>query len=110
MPHLIATLLVLSVLVWAETLTATDLSKISEPPMDTPAGQKHDGVQIGLWTEKPVYQGSEIRNLWMLARKNSDSAIAIGVGGSLFKDSFLYITSNDKEVAKIPLRGPLVAR
>ena len=82
-----------------------DWSELLEPPADAPAGEKHDGVQIGLWTEKPVYEGNEIRNVWMLARSDRSSAITIGVGGSLFQDSFLYITSNDKNVAKIPLNG-----
>lgn len=103
--HILAGLLIIPALVWAEPESKTDFSKISEPPMNAPTGQKHEGVQIGLWTEKLVYDGDEIRNVWMLARSDRSSDIIIGVGGSLFKNSFLYITSDDKNVLKLPLDG-----
>ena len=102
---LFAPLIMMPALILAAPKPETDLLKISEPPIDARTGQKHEGVQIALWTEKPVYVGAEIRNVWMFARKDRDSSITIGVGGSLFKNSFLYITRDSKEVAKFPLNG-----
>ena len=64
MLRLLATLLLVPGFTWAEPSTEVDFSKITEPPLDAvPAGQKRSGVQIGLWTEKPVYDGTEIRNV-----------------------------------------------
>lgn len=85
--------------------TTTDFSKLASPPDNAIAGEMHDGIQIGLWTEKPVYQNNELRNIWIFARKNGDSNVTIGVGGSLFEDSYLYIYHNDKEVRKSPIDG-----
>ena len=101
--HLLLAHLIIPALVCATP--EPDLSEIPGPPTDAPIGEKHDGVQIGLWTEKPVYEGNEIRNVWRLVRNDRSSGITIGVGGSLFKNSFLYITAANKEVAKIPMGG-----
>lgn len=82
-----------------------DFSKIVEPPGDAPTGKKQDGVQIGLWTEKAAYEGNEIRNVWLIARNDRSSSITIGVGGSLYSGSYLFVTTSDEEVAKIPIGG-----
>jgi hypothetical protein len=92
-------------LVLAEPRWETDLSKISEPPIDALTGKTHQGVQIGLWTEKSIYVGTEIRNVWRLVRNDRSSDITIGVGGSLYRNSFVYVTSNGEEIAKLPLNG-----
>ena len=83
----------------------SNLSKIPTPPTDAATGKKHQGVQIGLWTEKLVYKRDEIRNVWTLARNDSNTGTTIGPGGSLYKNSFLYITSKGEQVAKLPLSG-----
>lgn len=108
--HLFAALLIIQALIIPALVIAapkaeTDLSKVSEPPADAPTGKELDGVQIGLWTEKTVYKGNEIRNVWRLARNDRSSGITIGVGGSLFKNSVLYITAANKEVTRIPMGG-----
>ncbi|OYV05664.1 MAG: hypothetical protein CFE26_10385 [Verrucomicrobiales bacterium VVV1] len=105
--HLSAALLILPLLLLAEPKLNTDISKISEPPREAPVGKLHKGVEIGLWTENRIYGGTKIRNVWMHARKDKDSTITFGVGGSRYKNSFLHITSNGKEIDKIPLSGPL---
>ena len=103
--NLFAALVIMPALVMAEPKCQADLSKISRPPTDTPTGQKHQGVQIGLWTEKAVYVGAEIRNVWIIARDDRSSDITIGVGGSLYRNSFVYVTSNNVDIAKFPLDG-----
>jgi hypothetical protein len=95
------------VLFGAKALTEEAVDKLPSPPADAKAGVIHDGVQIGLWTQKENFTGDEIRNVWIFARKTRSSAITIGVGGRLYKDSFLYITDATKKVTKIPAKGPV---
>jgi hypothetical protein len=94
-----------ALLLKAETLYEKARHDLPEPPSDAQAGVEHDGVQIGLWTQKATYSGDEIRNVWIFARKKGDSDISIGVGGNLFKESFIYITDKDEVVTKIPVGG-----
>ncbi|MEZ5326327.1 MAG: hypothetical protein R3F19_14855 [Verrucomicrobiales bacterium] len=82
-----------------------DFSKLQAPPMEAVAGKTQDGIQIGLWTEKAIYHGDEIRNIWIIARKKGTSNTTIGVGGNLFRESFLYIYRDGIEVKKIPQQG-----
>lgn len=92
-------------IVLAEPSAEIDLSKMAAPPEDAPMGEEHKGIQIGLWTERSVYGGAEIRNVWSLTRNDRTSGITTGVGGKLYSNSFLYVTSNEKVVAKITLNG-----
>ena len=94
-----------ALLLKADTLYEKAHQNLPEPPSDAQAGVEHDGVQIGLWTQKAIYSGDEIRNVWIFARKKGDSDISIGVGGNLYKESFIYITNKDKLVTKIPMGG-----
>lgn len=70
--------------------TATDFLDLPSPPDNAPAGQKLEGIQIGLWTEKSVYRRNEIRNVWRFALSDRKSGITIGVGGNLYERSPLY--------------------
>ena len=89
----------------AESLTDKALRDLPEPPEDARAGAVSNGVQIGVWSQKSTYSGEEIRNIWTIARKTRPSPITIGVGGNLYKDSFLYVTMNNKVIAKLPVNG-----
>lgn len=84
---------------------AAEHSELPNPPDEAACGQKVDGIQIGLWTEKSVYRGNEVRNVWMFARTDRSSPTTIGVGGNLFEHSFLYISSKNVVVATLPLDG-----
>jgi len=92
-----------AVLCWVPSTTLADFLKLPSPPADALAGQSVDGVQIGLWTEKSVYRGNEIRNVWMLDRNDRSSATTIGVGGNLFDHSFLHVSSKHVVVAELPV-------
>jgi len=83
--------------------SATDLVDLPSPPADAPAGQKLDGIQIGLWTEKSVYHGNEIRNVWRFALSDRKSGVTIGVGGNLYEHSFLYISRDGVVIATLPM-------
>lgn len=106
LPVLAAVLLSFVMVVHAESPGEKNFHQLPSPPHNTQAGPTHDGIEIGLWTEKSQYAGNEIRNVWIFARKKQGSATTIGVGGSLYKESFLYITdSRNKKTSKIPIGG-----
>lgn len=95
--------LLLVLVLGLDSAKATEYVDMPSPPDNAPAGQKLDGIQIGLWTEKSVYRSNEIRNVWRFARSDRVSAITIGVGGNLYEDSFLYIFSDGEVLAKLPM-------
>ncbi|MEM8953405.1 MAG: hypothetical protein AAGD22_04555 [Verrucomicrobiota bacterium] len=97
------TVFLIPALIWATP--NADLAKVVEPPRDAPTGEAQDGVQIGLWTEKAEYEGNEIRNVWTIARNDRSSSITIGVGGSLYSGSYLFVTKSDEKIAKFPIGG-----
>jgi hypothetical protein len=83
-----------------------EIVSISEPPLDTTYGKEHQGIKTGLWTQKTSYVKHELINVWILARKTSDSMNSFGVGGNLYKNSFVYIYVKDKEFSKKPIGAP----
>jgi len=105
MRTMLPVVLILAGMLLSVNAFSAKLDDLPMPSLNAEAGSLYEGVRLGLWTEKKIYAGEEIRNVWLFARKEHISMITIGVGGNLYTDSFLYITDAGMNTIKIPIGG-----
>lgn len=90
----------------AEGLRPVSLDGQPKAPAGVSAGEPVRGTQIGVWANTAYFQKGDTPKFWVFAKSNGRSPITISNNGSLYQDSFVYIYSNFKEVARIPVSGP----
>ena len=85
-------------------VAAPSNTPLEEPPDNALYGVEREGVQVGIWSQKAIYSGTEPRNVWLFIRRKRNSMISVA---EIYKDSRVSISDANGLSATIPVGAPV---